>query len=66
MQAGCSNTETAQCGSRVIISNPLSCHVQVVIIDVGIHGHSVANHLAREGWGDLVLLGRRQKTSGTN
>ena len=40
-------------------------HAQVVIIGGGIHGCSVAYHLAREGWKDVVLLERKQLTSGT-
>ena len=38
---------------------------QVVIIGGGIHGCSVAYHLAREGWSDVVLLERKRLTSGT-
>ena len=38
---------------------------QVVIIGGGIHGCSVAYHLAREGWKNVVLLERKQLTSGT-
>ncbi len=38
---------------------------QVVIIGGGIHGCSVAYHLAKEGWTDVVLLERKQLTSGT-
>lgn len=38
---------------------------QVVIIGGGIHGCSVAYHLAKEGWTDTVLLERKQLTSGT-
>ncbi len=40
-------------------------HAQVVIIGGGIHGCSVAYHLAKEGWKDVVLLERKQLTSGT-
>ena len=40
-------------------------HAQVVIIGGGIHGCSVAYHLAKEGWNDVVLLERKQLTSGT-
>lgn len=43
----------------------LPSHAQVVIIGGGIHGCSVAYHLAREGWTDVVLLERKQLTSGT-
>ena len=43
----------------------LPSHAQVVIIGGGIHGCSVAYHLAREGWKDIVLLERKQLTSGT-
>lgn len=43
----------------------LPTHAQVVIIGGGIHGCSVAYHLAKEGWKDVVLLERKQLTSGT-
>ncbi|MGB5869266.1 MAG: FAD-dependent oxidoreductase [Albidovulum sp.] len=43
----------------------LPSHAQVVIIGGGIHGCSVAYHLAKEGWTDVVLLERKQLTSGT-
>jgi heterotetrameric sarcosine oxidase gamma subunit len=43
----------------------LPSHAQVVIIGGGIHGCSVAYHLAKEGWKDVVLLERKQLTSGT-
>lgn len=47
------------------MNKPLPSHAQVVIIGGGIHGCSVAYHLAREGWKDVVLLERKQLTSGT-
>ena len=40
-------------------------HTQVVIIGGGIHGCSVAYHLAKNGWRDVVLLERKTLTSGT-
>ncbi len=40
-------------------------HAQAIIIGGGIHGCSVAYHLAREGWTDVVLLERKQLTCGT-
>ncbi len=43
----------------------LPSHAQVVIVGGGIHGCSVAYHLAKEGWKDIVLLERKQLTSGT-
>jgi 4-methylaminobutanoate oxidase (formaldehyde-forming) len=43
----------------------LPSHAQVVIIGGGIHGCSVAYHLAKQGWTDVVLLERRQLTCGT-
>ncbi|OED36636.1 FAD-dependent oxidoreductase [Chromatiales bacterium (ex Bugula neritina AB1)] len=43
----------------------LPSHAQVVIIGGGIHGCSVAYHLAKAGWTDIVLLERKQLTSGT-
>jgi 4-methylaminobutanoate oxidase (formaldehyde-forming) len=38
---------------------------RVVIIGGGISGCSVAYHLAQKGWTDIVLLERKQLTSGT-
>ncbi len=40
-------------------------HARVVIIGGGVVGCSVAYHLAKEGWRDIVLLERRKLTSGT-
>lgn len=45
--------------------NALPSHARVVIIGGGIIGCSVAYHLARQGWTDIVLLERKQLTSGT-
>ncbi|MCB1361783.1 MAG: FAD-binding oxidoreductase, partial [Rhodobacteraceae bacterium] len=43
----------------------LPTHARVVIIGGGISGCSVAYHLARAGWTDIVLLERKQLTCGT-
>ena len=43
----------------------LPAKARVVIIGGGISGCSVAYHLARLGWTDIVLLERKQLTSGT-
>ena len=40
-------------------------HAQVVIIGGGVAGCSVAYHLTRLGWQDVVLLERKRLTSGT-
>jgi len=40
-------------------------HARVVIVGGGIVGCSVAYHLAKLGWRDIVLLERRQLTCGT-
>jgi 4-methylaminobutanoate oxidase (formaldehyde-forming) len=40
-------------------------HARAVIIGGGVIGCSVAYHLAKQGWKDVVLLERKQLTSGT-
>ena len=40
-------------------------HAQVVVIGGGVHGCSVAYHLAKNGWKDVVLVERKKLTSGT-
>jgi 4-methylaminobutanoate oxidase (formaldehyde-forming) len=47
------------------MSPDLPTQAQAVIIGGGVIGCSVAYHLARVGWRDVVLLERRQLTSGT-
>ncbi|KIC39727.1 GcvT family protein [Leisingera sp. ANG-M7] len=47
------------------MTKQLPSHAQVVIIGGGIHGCSVAYHLAKQGLTDVVLLERKQLTSGT-
>ena len=43
----------------------LPTQARVVIIGGGVVGCSVAYHLAKMGWTDVVLLARKQLTSGT-
>ncbi len=43
----------------------LPSHAQVVIIGGGVIGCSTAYHLAKLGWKDVVILERKQLTSGT-
>ena len=47
------------------MADPLPTRAQVVIIGGGIHGCSVAYHLAKAGWKDVILLERKALTSGT-
>ncbi|MDG1432165.1 MAG: FAD-dependent oxidoreductase [Paracoccaceae bacterium] len=47
------------------MAKPIPTKAQVVIIGGGVHGCSVAYHLAKCGWTDVVLLERKQLTSGT-
>ena len=44
---------------------PIPTHAQVVVIGGGIVGCSVAYHLTKKGWTDVVLLERRVLTCGT-
>jgi glycine cleavage system T protein len=43
----------------------LPARARVVIVGGGVIGCSVAYHLTKLGWGDIVLLERKQLTSGT-
>lgn len=45
--------------------NEVPARARVVIIGGGVIGCSVAYHLAKLGWSDVVLLERKQLTSGT-
>ena len=45
--------------------NPLPSQARVVIIGGGVIGCSIAYHLSRLGWHDVVLLERKQLTAGT-
>ncbi|MEH6405376.1 MAG: FAD-binding oxidoreductase, partial [Sneathiella sp.] len=47
------------------MTKPLPTHAQVVIIGGGVVGCSLAYHLTKLGWSDVVLLERKQLTSGT-
>ena len=47
------------------MSKSVPTHARVVIIGGGVIGCSVAYHLAKLGWKDVVLLERKQLTSGT-
>ena len=47
------------------MAGPVPSHARVVIIGGGIVGCSVAYHLTRLGWRDVVLLERRQLSCGT-
>ena len=47
------------------MSEKFPTHAQVIIIGGGIVGCSVAYHLCKLGWKDVVLLERAQLTAGT-
>ena len=47
------------------MANPLPARARVVIVGGGVIGCSIAYHLGKLGWSDVVLLERKQLTSGT-
>jgi len=51
--------------SKTIEGTSLPKHAQVVIIGGGVIGCSTAYHLTKLGWKDVVVLERKQLTSGT-
>jgi len=46
-------------------AQPIPGSARVVIVGGGVIGCSVAYHLAKRGWSDVVLLERHKLTSGT-
>jgi heterotetrameric sarcosine oxidase gamma subunit len=49
----------------MVATEGLPDRARVVIVGGGVIGCSIAYHLARLGWGEVVLLERRQLTAGT-
>ncbi|HYB10319.1 MAG TPA: FAD-dependent oxidoreductase [Alphaproteobacteria bacterium] len=47
------------------MTKSLPSHVRVVIVGGGVVGCSIAYHLAKLGWSEVVLLERKKLTSGT-
>ncbi|MFN8829968.1 MAG: FAD-dependent oxidoreductase [Labrys sp. (in: a-proteobacteria)] len=47
------------------MSKTLPSHARVVVIGGGVVGASIAYHLTKLGWSDVVLLERKRLTSGT-
>ena len=46
-------------------AKPLPTHARAVVVGGGVIGCSTAYHLAKLGWEDVVLLERKQVSSGT-
>ena len=55
----------APCQSGAVTPPAIPTHARVVIIGGGVIGCSVAYHLAKLGWRDVLLLERHRLTSGT-
>src|SRR3970040_2363533 len=62
MSAG---TNVTQGTSPGLDAGALPQHAQVVSVGGGVIGASIAYHLTKLGWRDVVLLERRQLTAGT-
>ena len=58
-------TDVTQDHPEAATSRSLPSHARVVIIGGGVIGCSVAYHLTKLGWRDVVLLERNKLTSGT-
>ncbi len=58
-------TDVTQDHPETDTSRSLPSHARVVIIGGGVIGCSVAYHLTKLGWRDVVLLERNKLTSGT-
>ena len=43
----------------------MNTHARVVVIGGGVVGAGTLYHLARKGWSDVVLVERRELTSGS-
>ena len=43
----------------------MNTHARAVVIGGGVVGVSMLYHLAKKGWGDVVLLERKELTSGS-
>ena len=51
--------------SSAVPEPPLPSHARVSVVGGGIIGNSIAYHLAKAGWSDVLLLERDKLTSGT-
>ena len=56
---------SGQQATGTLMAASLPAQARVVIVGGGIVGCSIAYHLAKMGWQDVVLLERRKLTSGT-
>ena len=49
-----------------IVSSPLPSQAQVVIAGAGMIGNSIAYHLVKKGWTDIVIIEKGQIADGTS
>src|SRR5204863_9811053 len=59
------DADTARRGAIARMATALPTHARVVVIGGGIAGCSVAYHLTKLGWRDVLLLERRDVSCGT-
>ena len=62
----CSSYSGQVRGQHNIAESPLPSHAQVVIAGAGMIGNSIAYHLVKKGWSDIVIIEKGKIADGTS